>query len=276
MYCNAACKKKHRHKHKKACEEHVKRAAEREAKLHDEQLFKQPPPQFEDCPICFLQMPHLDTGRTYMDCCGKFICNGCVYAFQSRVTKQEHDVCPFCRTPPSKSDEEYIKRVQQRIELNDSEAIYDMGCRYAHGRYNLPQDQAKAMELWHQAGELGSSEAYYNIGHAYRHGEGVERDDTKAKYYYELAAIKGDPFARNTLCLIEVEAGNMDRSLKHWMIAVKGGNSNSLENIKFMYMHGDATKDDYNKSLQARQAYLDEIKSDQRDEAAADDDCKYY
>ena len=44
-----------------------------------------------------------------------------------------------------------------------------------------------------------------------------------------------------------------------------------------MYMHGDATKDDYIKALQARQAYLDEIKSGQRDEAAAcDDDCKYY
>ena len=28
MYCNAACKKKHRHKHKKDCEEHVRRVAE--------------------------------------------------------------------------------------------------------------------------------------------------------------------------------------------------------------------------------------------------------
>jgi len=35
-YCNAACKKKHRHKHKKQCERWV-------AKLQDEKLFKQPP-----------------------------------------------------------------------------------------------------------------------------------------------------------------------------------------------------------------------------------------
>ena len=41
MYCNAACKKKHRHiKHKKECEEHVRLAAEHAAKLHDEKLFK--------------------------------------------------------------------------------------------------------------------------------------------------------------------------------------------------------------------------------------------
>ena len=50
-YCNAACKKKHRHKHKKQCEEHVRLATEHAAKLrveelrlaaekHDEELFK--------------------------------------------------------------------------------------------------------------------------------------------------------------------------------------------------------------------------------------------
>ena len=57
-YCNAACKKKHRHKHKKECEEHIRLAAEHAAKLHDEKLFKQPPP-LEDCPICFQQLPVL-------------------------------------------------------------------------------------------------------------------------------------------------------------------------------------------------------------------------
>ena len=30
-YCNAACKKKHRHKHKKECEEHLRLAAEHAA-----------------------------------------------------------------------------------------------------------------------------------------------------------------------------------------------------------------------------------------------------
>jgi len=48
-YCNAACKKKHRKKHKKACERRV-------AELHDEQLFKEVEP--EECPICFLTLPH--------------------------------------------------------------------------------------------------------------------------------------------------------------------------------------------------------------------------
>jgi hypothetical protein len=36
-------------KHKKLCKQ-------RAAELHDEALFKEPPPK-EDCPICFLPMP---------------------------------------------------------------------------------------------------------------------------------------------------------------------------------------------------------------------------
>ena len=36
-----------------------------------------------------------------------------------------------------------------------------------------------------------------------------------------------------------------------------------------MYGYGHATKDDYAEALQSYQAYLDEVKSDQRDQAAA-------
>ena len=42
-------------------------------------------------------------------------------------------------------------------------------------------------------------------------------------------------------------------------------------------MHKDATKDDYTQALRAYQAYVVEIKSPQRDEAAAFNDAyKYY
>jgi len=64
-YCNRECQIAHRSQHKKACK---KRAAE----LHDEALFKEVEP--EDCPICFLRMPYLMSGSTYMPCCGKVIC----------------------------------------------------------------------------------------------------------------------------------------------------------------------------------------------------------
>jgi len=61
----------------------------------------------------------------------------------------------------------------------------------------------------------------------------------------------------------------MNTALKHHMIAVGCGNDDSLKQIQELNVDGHATKDDYAKSLQAYQTYLDSIKSDQRDEAAA-------
>jgi len=111
--------------------------------------------------------------------------------------------------------------------------------------------------------------AYCNIGFAYGSGEGVEVDEKKANHYYELAAMAGDVHARHNLGVGEDIAGNIERALRHWMIAVRGGYAKSLEPIKESYSKGYATKEDYTKALQSYQEYLGEIKSDQRDKAAA-------
>ena len=277
-YCNAVCKKKHRKKHKKECEEHIKLAAERAAELHDVELFKQPPPE-EDCPICFLLLPSFPTGRTYMSCCGKVICNGCICAplYDNQGNKINNKKCPFCRTVAPKSDEEIIEEEKKRVEAGDAQAIHNLGWYHRDGEYGYSQDYTKALELFRRAGELGLSMAYNNIGNAYSKGRGVEVDKKKAKHYYELAAMKGCMYSRHNLGLQEARAGNMDRALKHFMIAAASGYDKSLDYIKKFYSKGYATKEDYTKGLQLYQTYLAEIKSDQRDKAAAtDEDYRYY
>ena len=108
-------------------------------------------------------------------------------------------------------------------------------------------------------------------------GEGVERNEKKAKHYYELAAMGGDEVARYNLGDLEEEAGNTDRALKHFMIAVGFGDGDSLKQIKQLFMKGHATKEEYAKSLRAFQSCMDEIRSDQRDKAAAfSDNYRYY
>ena len=128
-YCNAACKKKHRSKHKKVCDRRV-------TELHDEALFKEPPPPHGDCPICFLRLPTMHTGRRYHECCGKNICCGCevapVYDNLGNIIADEK--CPFCRTPGATSEEEVVRRLKKRIEMHDTYAFYVMGNFYAHGR----------------------------------------------------------------------------------------------------------------------------------------------
>jgi len=277
-YCNAACKKKHRHKHKKDCDEYIRRAAENAAELHDEKLFKQPPPA-EDCPICFIRLPILETGWKYKSCCGKVICSGCIHApvYDNQGNEVDEEKCHFCRTPRPTSIEEMIKRYKKRVELDDPIAIYLRGNYVMDGRNGFPQDYEKAFELWQRSGELGYPKALLNIGFSYHNGIGLEVDKKKANHYYELAAIAGDTVARNNLGGLEANAGNMSRALKHWMIAVRGGWSDSLDGIKRLYTHGHATKEDYMKALKLYQEYLGEIKSDQRDKAAAaNEEYRYY
>jgi len=273
-YCNAACKKKHKKKHKKDCEEHQRPAAEK----HDIELFKEPQAA-EDCPICFLRIPTLETGSTYYSCCGKTICSGCECAplYDHQGNEVDNQKCPFCRTPAPTSDEEANERENKRVEVGDPIAIYNVGNNYREGEYGFTRDYKKALELWHRAAELGDDAAYAGIGYAYENGQGVEIDKKKATHYYERAAIGGNLVARHNLGFMEMEAGNMDRALKHYMIATRGGYSNSLNNIKELHSDEDATKEDYTKALQSYQVYLGEIKSPQRDKAAAaDDDYRYY
>ena len=271
-YCSRDCQIAHRPQHKKECK---KRAKE----LHDEKLFEQPPPD-DDCPICMVRLPALVSGhafgRTYMSCCGKIICNGCVHAYQSRAIANgrtdEDDICPFCRAPPVDSDEENIKRLEKRMDLNDANAIFILGYYYSNGQYGLSQNHTRALELWQRAAELGCNDAYNNIGSSYKFGRGVERNEKKAIYYLELAAMNGCTNARCKLGSLEMIKGSVDRALNHWMIAAKSGNNKAVESIKVHCMDGRMkayTKDDYMKALRAYQEYFAEIKTDQRVEAAA-------
>ena len=165
--------------------------------------------------------------------------------------------------------------MKKRAELGDAMAIYELGLFHNEGRYGSPQDRDKALDLWHRAAELGYTTAYNDIGTAYIRG--VERDEKKAIHYWELAAMEGDENARHNLGCFYGNAGNFDRALKHYMIAVESGDNDSLKQIKQLYSNGYATKDDYAKALQAYQAYSLEIKSDDRDKAAAfSDSYKYY
>ena len=97
-YCNATCQRAHWSKHKKECK---KRAAE----LHDEALFKQPPPR-EECDICMLPLPIDPAEQKYQSCCGKVLCMGCIHA---AYTADNRRLCPFCRTPEATSDGETSK-----------------------------------------------------------------------------------------------------------------------------------------------------------------------
>jgi len=254
-YCNAACKKKHRTKHKKACEKRV-------AELHEEQLFKEIEP--EECPLCLVPFINGNKTESFKSCCGKIICNGCIHAMKMSEGK---DLCAFCRTPPSSSDEEDLSRVRQLMDKGNGEAFCLLAGLYSRGRMGIPQDYQKANELYLRAGELGCDEAYYNLGHSYHTGTGVEVDKKKAKHYYELAAMNGNMNARHNLGAVEAMARNNERAMRHCIIAARAGHEKGLDGVKIGYNQGIVTKDEYATTLRAYHERQKEMKSDARGKA---------
>ena len=258
--------------------QHEKEDEKRDGK-HEEALFKQPPMR-EDCLICTMPLPSLNDGTKYKACCGNIICNGCSYApVYDELGNVLPRICAFCRVPTPNTDAEIVERYKKRMEVDDAEAIYSLGCCISAGTRGLPQDYTKALELWHRAAKLGSMNAYHNIGGSYRTGNGVERDMKKANHYFELAAIMGNIESRFNLGIYEInDCQNLTRGFQHLMIGVRSGSNNCLKVIQELHSNGHVTKDDYSKALRAFRDYLDLIKSDKRDQAAAAnyEEYRYY
>ena len=263
----------------------LRRIARRSFLPDDELLFREPPPK-EDCPICFLPMPHSGTGiggvhAIFQSCCGKTVCSGCMAAVRDDVEdkrKMNKRCCPFCRVESATSSEEHIKRTKLRMKAGDADAFHMLGQQYAIGGSGLPMDKDKAFELWTKAAELGSLSAHYMISFTllseekestYLNKEDEQKAVQKSIHHCETAAIGGHEVARNNLGAMEATMGNMDRAMKHFMISARAGFDLPLTQIRKGYKAGHVTKDEYAKTLREYQLSVDEMKSEQRTKDAA-------
>jgi TPR repeat protein len=256
-YCSVTCQRRNWPRHKKECKQ-------RAAKLHDESLFKQPPPK-DDCPICFLPIPFANENiASFFPCCGKMVCDGCVHSCWISGSRK----CPFCNTILASEHEIKLERTMKRVEANDVNSMTHLGCCYDNGELGLQQDWNKALELWTQAAELGSSEAHYQIGTSYDEGEGVEKNMKKAIHHYELAAMAGHETARYNLGCIEYKSGNMERAKKHLTISASAGDMESMAAIKKLFERGLVQSDLYELTLKAYNNSCEEMRSKAREDAA--------
>jgi len=254
-YCSVKCQKEHRSQHEEACK---KRAAE----LHDEILFKQPESShIGDCPICMIPLSIDQTKSGVWSCCSKIICNGCHHAniLRERKEKLGHS-CPFCRKPVPSTDKQCDKQMMKRIAANDPVAMRVKGIQ----QYKK-EDYRRAFEYFTRAAELGDAEAQYRLAQLYSSAKGVGKDEGKEIHYLEEAAIGGHPSARRTLGLIEWNNGSAERALKHFMIAAKLGENDSIKMLMDAFRNGLVSKEDLASTLRAHQAAVDATKSPQRE-----------
>jgi hypothetical protein len=254
-YCSDNCRGEHRHWHVVDCKRRAK-------ELHDNKLFRQPDGSHHgECPICFLPLP-LDARKSaFFSCCSKVVCDGCCYA---NCKSNGGDRCPFCRELASDDDREHEKRVMKRAKANDPAALRYVGrMRYREGDYD------SAVKYWAKEAEVGDAVAHNQLGDSYYMGDVVEKDEEKAVYHYEKAAICGLPRARHNLGCIEERNGNMDRAVKHFIINASLGDEDSMKELWGHYSDGNITKEDLEVTLRTHKAAIDATKSSQREEAEA-------
>jgi tetratricopeptide (TPR) repeat protein len=169
--------------------------------------------------------------------------------------------CPFCRELVV-DEEEGKKRMMERVKANDPVALREMGtARLGEGDWDT------AFEYWTKAAELGDHDAHYQLGMMCWRGDGVTKDEEKAVYHLELAAIGGDPEARYNLGCIEGNNGNIERAVKHFIVAANLGDEDSMKMLWKEYSAGNITKDDLEATLRTHKAAMDAMNSPEREAA---------
>ncbi len=256
-YCSVGCQKNHRPQHKKTCKKRM-------AEIRDDRLFTQPDEShLGECPICCLPLPVDYSKWAINSCCCKAICDGCSHANKKRELEQGLEQrCPYCREKLPDTDEEIDKNYMKRAKADDPAAIRLMG-----EKCHRQGDIEGAFQYYTKAAALGEAGAHYNSSVLYRQGEGVERDAKKEIYHLEEAAIGGHPAARYNLGCYEEGNGNIERAVKHYIIAAKLGLDVGLGAVKKGFVKGVVSKEDYAAALRGHQAAVDATKSAQRDVA---------
>ena len=222
-------------------------------------------PEGDWCPICFLliETPMGNHARLN-ECCMKRICNGCLLAARQRGL---YNRCPFCRTPVPTDEASQLARIHKRVDKGDAEAIAHLGTKYFRGLLGLAKDIPRAIELWTEAAELGSVDTHKNLGVVYYTGDGVEVDKPRGIHHFQQAAMGGDALSRHCLGRVEAVNGDYQLAVQHWMISAKMGDEDSLNGIKEMFKTGQATKAQYAEALLGYSDAVEEMKSNQREEA---------
>lgn len=101
--------------------------------------------------------------------------------------------------------EDAAKWFEKSAELGHPSGQYDLGCLYFYGN-GVPEDKAKAVELFRLAAEQGYDRAQYNLGICYFRGIVVPKSIDEAVRWMQKAAEQGDEKAQQFLKDFEADS----------------------------------------------------------------------
>jgi TPR repeat protein len=88
----------------------------------------------------------------------------------------------------------------------------------------------------------------------------------KSKFHLEEAAMAGHEAARCNLGAMEANSGNMERAVKHWMIAASAGDYYSMHHLRIRFETGYVSRESIDSTLEAYNNSCAERRSEARDD----------
>lgn len=124
----------------------------------------------------------------------------------------------------------------------------ELALLYAYGN-GVPQDIAKAVELFQKSAEQGHAEAQFHLGACYRSGEGVVRDYVQAEKWWRAAALQGHVHAQNNLGGLYQDGVAVERDYAQAVLwfqkAAVQGDKMAQYNLAMLYYHGNGVPQDH-------------------------------
>lgn len=126
------------------------------------------------------------------------------------------------------------------------EAQHDLATLYAGGQ-RVERDYTRAAYWFQQAADHGIANAWYNLGVMSQQGVGLPKSDTKAFGYYKAAAHLGHPEAMYNLGLAYIEARGTARDnlrgVSYFKRAANAGLMQAAYNLGVLYEGGTVIPD---------------------------------
>ena len=149
---------------------------------------------------------------------------------------------------------------QKAADAGDTRALKYLGVLYNNGR-GVPQDYAKAAELFQKAADAGNSDAMNNLGVLYLNGRGIPQDYAKAAELYQKAADAGDTDAMSNLGLLYENGRGVPqdcaKAAELYQKAADAGNPRALKYLGVLYKNGWGVPQDYAKAAALFQKAVD-------------------
>jgi len=124
-----------------------------------------------------------------------------------------------------------LRESQPLAEQGNALAQYQLGLLYDNGQ-GVRKDDTQARQWYEKSAEQGYAEAQVNLGILYDYGRGVQQDFKKAVYWYRLSAKQGNHLAQRRLGLMYERGDGVQRDyIQAYMWYILGAANGSERGI---------------------------------------------